>query len=197
MNFCSNCGAKVTFALPEGDTQMRHICTQCHRIHYQNPKIITGCIAHLEGKILLCRRAIAPGYGRWSIPAGYLENEETTQQGALRECSEEAGAQMSIKNLYTVINMPDIQEVYLLYRAELTSLHLKAGPESLEVGLFSEDELPWEELAFHQLTPILKAFYNDQRVASYPTRNLDIESKPMARTIPTMINNSSVSQLVS
>jgi len=148
MNFCSHCGQPVTLRIPVGDTLPRHVCDACGTIHYQNPKIVTGCIPEWEDRLLLCRRAIEPRRGLWTLPAGFMENGETTAEGAARETLEEALARVEIDRLYALFNIPHINQVYLMFRARLLDLEFAPGPESLEVALFREDEIPWQELAF-------------------------------------------------
>ena len=163
MNYCTQCGTHVELRIPEGDSHLRHVCPQCGEIHYQNPKVIVGCIAEWEQRILLCRRAIEPCYGLWTLPAGFMENGESTTQAALRETYEEACARVSIERLFALINIPHISQVHLFYRARLLDTNFGAGEESLETQLFSEDEIPWHELAFSSVDHCLKAFFGDRR----------------------------------
>jgi len=142
MKFCSECGSKVVLRIPEGDTLPRYICPNCHAIHYQNPKVIVGCIPEWENKILLCKRAIAPHRGKWTLPAGFMENHETLIQGATRETFEEANARVEIRKLYAIYSLPHISQVYVLFRAKLLDLDFSPGIESLEVRLFEEQEIP-------------------------------------------------------
>ena len=148
MNFCSNCGQKVSFRIPDGDTLPRFVCDACNIIHYQNPKMVVGCVPEWEDKILLCRRAIEPRYGLWTLPAGFLENNETAPAGAARETLEEANARVEVGELYSFISLPHISQVYAMFRARLLDLNYSAGSESLEVKLFTEDDVPWDHLAF-------------------------------------------------
>ena len=133
MNYCSHCGARVSLRIPDGDILPRYVCGHCHTIHYQNPKLVIGSIPQWEDKILLCRRAIEPCHGLWTLPAGFMENYETTAQAAARETSEEALAQVEIGNLYTLFNVPHINQVHLFFRARLLEPVFGAGVESLEV----------------------------------------------------------------
>jgi len=167
MNYCSHCGKPVVLRIPEGDSLPRHVCDACQTIHYQNPKIVVGCIPEWEDKILLCRRAIEPRYGFWTLPAGFMENCETTAQGALRETLEEANARVEIGKLYTLFNLPHISQVYMMFRGNLLDLDFKPGVESLEVALFSEQEIPWDELAFTTIRDTLKHYFSDRRSGSY------------------------------
>lgn len=134
--------------VPEGDTRERHVCGDCGWIHYVNPKIVVGAVVTQGEQILLCRRAIEPRHGFWTIPAGYMEERETSEAGAMREAKEEACADIRIDALLAVYNIPRISQVQLIYRATLASPDYSAGPESLEVKLFNWDDIPWDELAF-------------------------------------------------
>ena len=167
MNYCTQCGTHVELRIPEGDSHLRHVCPQCGEIHYQNPKVIVGCIAQWEQRILLCRRAIEPCYGLWTLPAGFMENGESTTQAALRETYEEACARVSIERLFALINIPHISQVHLFYRARLLDTNFGAGEESLETQLFSEDEIPWHELAFSSVDQCLKAYFRDRRTGRF------------------------------
>ncbi len=167
MKYCSNCGSPVRSLIPPGDTLPRHVCDACTTIHYQNPKIVVGCIPEWEDKILLCRRAIEPRHGLWTLPAGFLENHETTIEGAVRETLEEAHARVEIGMLYALYNIPHINQVYLLFRGRLLDLNYQPGAESLEVRLFDERQIPWDELAFRTIRETLKAYFNDRRGGAF------------------------------
>lgn len=179
MNFCSNCGARVIFRIPEGDTLPRHVCDSCQTIHYQNPRMIVGCIPEWEDRILLCRRAIEPRYGLWTVPAGFMENGETTAQGAARETLEEAQARVEVDSLYAIYNIPHINQVYILFRAKLLDLDFSAGTESLEVRLFEESEVPWQEIAFATVRNTLNHYFSDRREGAWRFHMGTIE--PMTR----------------
>ena len=159
MKFCSSCGATVTFRIPDGDNRARYVCDECQIIHYQNPNIVAGCIPEWEGRILLCKRAIEPRYGLWTLPAGFMENGETAEQAALRETCEEAGAHVEIADLFGIFSIPHISQVYLLYRGELCDGSYAPGQESLQCRLFDEHEVPWEKLAFPVMVETLKRYY--------------------------------------
>ncbi len=167
MNFCSHCGGPVVLTVPSGDTLPRYVCPACSTIHYQNPKMVVGAIPEWEDKILLCRRAIEPKHGLWTLPAGFMENHETTAEGAARETWEEANARVEIGDLYTVYNLPHISQVYLLFRAKLLSLDFGPGVESLEVALFDEATIPWDALAFRTVEATLKAYFADRRAGQF------------------------------
>lgn len=161
MKYCSVCASPVDLRIPEGDNLPRFVCNQCNTIHYQNPNIVAGCIPEWDGKLLLCRRAIEPRHGFWTLPAGYMENNETTIEAARRETVEEAGANVEVSNLFAVINLPHINQVYMMFRAQLHEPEYSAGTESLEVRLFEENEIPWGELAFPVIEQTLKRYYRD------------------------------------
>jgi len=164
MKYCSNCSGIVELLIPEGDSLPRYVCTICKIIHYQNPKMVVGCIPEWEDKILLCRRAIEPHRGWWTLPAGFMENNETLKQAAARETLEEANARVEIGDLYAVYSLPHISQVYLLFRARLLDLDFKPGIESLEVRLLSENEIPWEEMAFRVIHDPLKKYFKERKL---------------------------------
>ena len=164
MKYCSNCSATVELLIPEGDSLPRYVCTTCNIIHYQNPKMVVGCIPEWEDKILLCRRAIEPRLGWWTLPAGFMENNETLEQAAARETLEEANARVEIGNLYAIYSLPHISQVYLLFRARLLDLDFKPGIESLEVKLLSENEIPWEEMAFRVIHDPLMQYFKERKL---------------------------------
>lgn len=174
MKFCSQCGAGVELRIPDGDNLPRFICVQCETIHYQNPKIVTGCIAEWEDKILLCQRAIDPRSGLWTLPAGYMENRETTLQAAVRETREEANADVEITELYALFNIPHISQVYLIYRARLLNLEFHPGAESLDVKLFKEEDIPWENLAFAVIKETLQRYFTDKSANNFQLQVGDI-----------------------
>lgn len=168
MKFCSNCGAAVTLRVPPGDNLRRHVCDACHTIHYQNPRMVVGCIVESGDRILLCRRGIEPRHGLWTVPAGYMENGETTFQGALRETLEEANARVEIDSLYALYNIPHISQVYLLFRARLLDPDVSPGAETLEVRLFAEGEIPWDQIAFASVRNALVHYFEDRKQGRYP-----------------------------
>lgn len=174
MKFCSLCGSGVELRVPEGDNLPRYICDQCETIHYQNPKIVTGCIAEWEDKILLCKRAIEPRIGLWTLPAGFMENKETTQQAAMRETQEEANADVEIIHLYALYNIPHISQVYMIFRARLLNLDFKPGIESLEVQLFEEQDIPWDNIAFPVIRKTLQSYFEDRKQSVFPLQFDDI-----------------------
>jgi ADP-ribose pyrophosphatase YjhB (NUDIX family) len=167
MRFCSNCGAPVALRVPAGDSLPRYVCPACETIHYQNPKMVIGCIAEWEDRILLCRRAIEPRHGLWTLPAGFMENGETVAQAALRETLEEANARVELAAMYSVLSVPHVNQVHIFYRGRLLYLAFAPGTESLEVALFSEAEIPWKELAFRTISTTLRHYYGDRTAGAY------------------------------
>jgi ADP-ribose pyrophosphatase YjhB (NUDIX family) len=166
MKFCSECAHPVTVAIPEGDNRPRFVCTHCGTIHYQNPKMVIGSIPVWEQdgelKVLLCKRAIEPRYGYWTLPAGFMENGETTSAAAARETEEEAGANIELGNLFTLLNVVHVHQVHMFYLARLVDLDFAPGIESLDVQLFSEAEIPWADLAFPTIRTTLELFFADR-----------------------------------
>ena len=177
MNFCSNCGSAVALTVPPGDNRERHVCNDCDTVHYVNPRIVTGCLPIWEDQVLLCLRAIEPRRGYWTLPAGFMENGETIAAGAARETVEEANARVSDLELYTVFSLPHISQVYMFFRAQLSDLDFSSGEESLDVRLFKEDEIPWDNLAFPVITQSLQFYFEDRRLGDYPVRSREIEFK--------------------
>ncbi|MDH5473221.1 MAG: NUDIX hydrolase [Gammaproteobacteria bacterium] len=174
MNYCSHCGSSLIYTIPDGDSLHRHVCQQCDTIHYQNPKIITGTIPEWDNKILLCKRAIEPRHGLWTLPAGFMENNETTIEGALRESREEANADLSNLSLFCVFSIPHISQVYMIYRGDINNGHASPGAESLDVNFFNENTIPWSEMAFPVITETLKLYYKDKRNGIFKTHTGDI-----------------------
>lgn len=176
MNFCSHCGNNVRIAVPEGDNRPRHICDSCGTIHYQNPRIIAGCLPVYEDKVLLCKRAIEPRLGYWTLPAGFMENGESTEQAALRETYEEAFAEVEIQSLYTVTSILHVNQVQMFYLAHMPKPKFSASSESLEVALFSEDEIPWDDLAFQTIRNALEFYFEDRRLGEFPLRHVELSA---------------------
>lgn len=178
MKFCSRCGSPVSHKIPEGDNLPRFICDRCDTIHYQNPRIIAGCIPEWQNRILLCKRAIEPRYGLWTLPAGFMENGETTAQGAARESQEEANATLSNMSLFCMFSIPHISQVYVIYRAQLVDGHAHPGAESLETTLFDESSIPWHKMAFPVMTETLKLYYADRKSGQFTVHNGEIVRGP-------------------
>lgn len=162
MKFCSNCGAGVETRVPPGDNLPRQVCPRCGTIHYQNPKVVVGALAEWEDRILLCRRAIEPRRGFWTLPAGFMENEETTADAARRETIEEACARIEVGSLYTLIDVPHISQIHIVFRARLLDLDFAPGAESLEVALFREEDIPWDDIAFRSISMTLRHYFADR-----------------------------------
>jgi ADP-ribose pyrophosphatase YjhB (NUDIX family) len=162
MKYCSVCGASVELRIPPDDNRERHVCTSCGEIHYQNPKLIVGAIPVWQEQILLCRRAIEPRHGLWTLPAGFMENGETTTEAAIRETLEEANARIEIGDRYSMYSLPYINQVHLLFRAKLLDLDFSPGQESLEVKLVSEAEIPWDEIAFRPVRYSIEHYFAER-----------------------------------
>lgn len=167
MNYCSQCGASVEFLIPPGETLPRHVCPVCKTIHYLNPKLVVGSVVEWQGNILLCRRAIEPRHGFWTLPAGFMENGESTLQAAVRETVEEACARIEIDSLFALINLPHFNQVHLFYRGRLLDTDFGPGTESLETVLFAEADIPWDELAFRSVSQCLRAYFADRRAGHF------------------------------
>ena len=161
MNYCSDCGGRVSRRIPENDTLSRWICDECGTVHYQNPLIVVGCVAERNGKILLCKRAIEPRYGCWTVPAGFMELGETVAGCAARETLEEACATVELGHMFASVDVVDAGQVHLFFTGKLVSDY-GIGDESLEVGLFGEDEIPWDEIAFQSGKFALRKYIEDR-----------------------------------
>lgn len=158
MKFCSECASPVVLTLPEDDNRLRHVCQNCNTIHYQNPRLITGTLPVYQGRIMLCRRGIEPRLGLWTLPAGFMENGETLEQGALRETFEETRSEPTIKQLLSIVSLPHFNQVHCFYLAEMTTPDYQLTPESTEISLFSRHEIPWDELAFRTVKATLEHY---------------------------------------
>ena len=174
MKFCSDCGSPTEQRIPEGDSRLRSVCPACQVIHYVNPKMVLGTIPVWQDQVMLCRRAIEPRMGLWTLPAGFMELGESTANGALRETQEEAGADVELGPIFSVFDIPHVDQVHIFYLAQLKNLDYKAGPESLEVQLFKENEIPWDAIAFRTVTATLKFFFHDRRQGAMGVHTGDI-----------------------
>lgn len=174
IKFCTQCASPVSLRVPAGDTLPRHVCNQCGHIHYENPRIVVGCIATWEDQILLCRRAIEPRHGFWTLPAGFMENGETTAEAAARETLEEACAEVVIGAPFAMVNVAHINQVHLFYRGHLPAPEFGAGEESLETALFAEHAIPWDEIAFRSVSLCLKRFLEDRAKGHYGFHTADL-----------------------
>jgi len=179
MNYCSQCGHAVERRIPDGDHLPRDVCPSCSTIHYVNPKVIVGCVPEWEdGRVLMCRRAIEPRLGRWTFPAGFLELGETSGAGAAREAQEEADAEVEPGELFVVINVPYVSQVYLIHRARLKAPRFGPTIESSEVVLMREDEIPWDQIAFPTIWHGLKYFFADRASGHRGVHVLDLTVRP-------------------
>ena len=161
MNYCMNCGSRLSLGIPSGDDRPRHVCESCGAVHYQNPKMVVGTVSRYDGRILMCRRAIEPRLGLWTLPAGFMENNETVEQGAIRETLEETGAKATNLKPFAVFNLPFVSQVYLMFLADIPTGKFSAGHESLEVQLFGESEIPWQKIAFPVIEETIRRYLSD------------------------------------
>ncbi len=167
MNYCSNCGSPISLRTIDGDAIPRFECTSCDVIHYQNPKVVVGVLPYWEDKVLLCSRAIEPRKGYWNVPGGYLENKETLAEGASREAWEEAQITLENLKLHSVYSIPHISQIYMHFISPMPDLTFSPGIESLEVRLFREDEIPWDQIAFSSSKFTLKNYFQDLKSGSF------------------------------
>ena len=175
LKHCKNCGTAVVYRLPDdGDTRQRAVCPSCHTIHYENQLNVVGTVPHLGDKVLLCKRNIEPRWGKWTLPAGFMELDETTAQGATRETDEEAGAQVELQGLFSILNVARVGQVHLFYRAQLLSDQFNPGHETIEARLFTEAEIPWDEIAFKTVRETLERYFDDRRKGHYAVHQVDI-----------------------
>ena len=178
MKYCSSCGSEVELKVPEEDHLPRYCCVKCKTIHYQNPKIVTGTIPIMRDRVLLCKRAIHPRQGLWTLPAGFLENEETIAQGAFRETLEETKTKVKMGKLYAIFNIPQVSQIYILFFAEVMKEDFGETSESLEVKLFKNEEVPWQKLAFPFVPIVLKHYFEDRKNKQFDLKIETIERPP-------------------
>ncbi|MBP9713016.1 MAG: NUDIX hydrolase [Sterolibacterium sp.] len=178
MRFCSSCGAPVVWRIPAGDNVVRAVCDACDTIHYQNPKLVVGSLPVWEDKVLLCRRAIEPRRGYWTLPAGFMENGESLPEAAARETREEACAHIKLDEIYTLISVPHISQVHVIFRARLLDLNFAAGVETLEVGMFTEAQMPWDEIAFRTVAMTLRHFFADRNAGHFGFHRAELSPPP-------------------
>ena len=171
---CKACGGEAPYSIPADDNRERAICKVCGTIHYENPLNVVGTVPVWNDKVLLCRRNIEPRYGLWTLPAGFMELGETTEQGALRETVEEAGAKIELEGLFTVLNVVRVGQLHLYYRARLLDTTFDPGPETIEARLFREDEIAWDELAFRTVRRTLECWFADRRAGRFGIHCADI-----------------------
>ena len=185
MNFCSNCGSQnIGLKVPEGDNRPRFVCDDCGEIFYHNPKMVVGCVPRWKEKVLLCKRAIPPRYGYWTLPAGYMENQESAANGAAREAHEEALAKTRIGNVFTQFSIPHINQVYILFLAAMEPAEFGAGEESLDAALFAREEIPWDELAFPVMRKTLELYFEDADRGRFRTHSGEVWFPSGDRTRP-------------
>jgi len=174
INFCSACGGPTSLRIPAGDSLPRHVCDRCGTVHYRNPRLVVGSLPVWHEQVLLCRRAIEPRHGLWTLPAGFMENQETTAQAAQRETVEEACARIELGDMYTLINVPHVNQVHVIYLARLLDLDFAPGAETLEVALFNESEVPWDLIAFRTIGITLAHFFADRRLGRFAFHSDDV-----------------------
>jgi ADP-ribose pyrophosphatase YjhB (NUDIX family) len=178
MRFCSSCGAELELRVPAGDDRTRHCCTRCGEIHYVNPQVVVACIVAHEDQVLLCRRAIEPRMGYWSLPGGFMECGETTAAAAAREVLEEAGVQVRIDGFYAICEEPTVSQVYVIYRGRAHDRRIVPGPEIHDAAWYTENQIPWDLLTYPLMGEILTHFFADRMAArSFPVR---FSSRPAA-----------------
>lgn len=184
--FCAQCGGATHQIIPEGDHVKRDVCKKCEHIHYVNPKVIVGSLPVHGDKVLMCKRDIQPRLGYWTLPAGFMEANETTEQGAARETWEESEAKLKNMELYALFDLPYISQLYVMYRSELANDHFAPTNESSEVRLFSESEIPWDDIAFPIIVQVLRDYFNDRKTGVFkpqhhvwPQRPISAELKPV------------------
>jgi ADP-ribose pyrophosphatase YjhB (NUDIX family) len=173
---CRQCGASVVYRLPDdGDTKQRAICSACHTVHYENPLNVVGTVPMLGDKVLLCKRNIEPRKGKWTLPAGFMELDETTAEGAARETLEEAGAQFEMGPLFSLLNVRRVGQVHFFYRATLLNDQFDPGQETMEARLFAEEDIPWDELSFRTVRETLLRYFADRRAGQFGIHCVDVE----------------------
>jgi len=184
MKYCSQCGQPVEVRVPAGDNLPRHVCPACQTIHYQNPKLVVGCVPEFEGRILLCNRAIEPRRGFWTVPAGFMENGETLAEAAARESREEALAQVTIGSLLAIVNVVHAHQVHVMYRATLATPSFGAGHESLAVALYRPEDIPWAEIAFPSVEFALRRYLEDRARGVEALHTTDFDRPAWRRQTP-------------
>lgn len=167
LNYCSACGKAVSLRIPAGDALPRAVCDACGTIHYRNPKLVVGALPAWNDSVLLCRRAIEPRQGKWTLPAGFMENRETVAQAAVRETLEEANARVALGEMFTLLSVPHISQVHVIYLAQLLDLDFSPGEETLETTLFREEDIPWEEIAFRTIAVTLRHYFADRKAGRF------------------------------
>lgn len=175
IKYCPICGSTVSYEIPEGDDRFRHVCHICGNIQYENPKMVVGCIPEWGDRILFCRRDIEPQKGKWTLPAGFMENNETAADGAQRETWEEAGSRVRIIAPYRLYDLPFVSQVYLMFRAQMLNADFQTTMESSEVRLIKEEDVPWEEMAFPVIRETLQCYFDDRKRGRFEFLNLELK----------------------
>jgi ADP-ribose pyrophosphatase YjhB (NUDIX family) len=179
-SYCSACGHAISRRVPQGDSRERDCCDACGAIHYLNPRPVVGTIPVSGEYILLCKRAIEPRYGYWTLPAGFMEVGETAAQGAQRETIEEARANVRMGPLFSLIDVPGVEQIHIFYRAQLLDHDFGPGTESLDVRLFLESDIPWEQIAFRTVATTLQLFFEDRARGSFGTHTRELAPRPLS-----------------
>lgn len=192
MKYCYHCAGPITHHIPPGDDKHRDCCLKCDVVFYQNPNNIVGTLPIYGDRVLLCKRAIEPRKGKWTLPAGFMENGETTLAGAIRETAEEAKAHVLPQDcqLYTLFNLPYINQVYWFFLATMQDPIFAAGDESLEVALFEEHEVPWDEIAFTVVKITLQQYFEDRKNALFPVRLFDLDYSSERHLLTSLVSDS-------
>lgn len=180
IRFCHSCGNPTKQVIPDGEEKIRAVCTVCSKIHYENPKMVVGCLVEHNDKVLLCRRKIEPSYGLWTLPAGFLEIGESAAEGAARETLEEACAEVEVLSPFAQLDIPRIGQSYIIFRARLKTPHFSPGPESLECKLFALDDIPFDSLAFSSIIVTLKMYIEDIASGALKFHYCTINKRPGA-----------------
>lgn len=173
--FCSQCGHPLSREIPPDDNRIRDLCKHCGAVHYQNPRNVVGVVPIWNDQVLLCRRAIEPRYGKWTLPAGFMELGETTEQGAARENQEESGARIRVQSLFTIVDVPSVNQVHLYYLAKVLGPHLDPGSETLEAAFFKLEAIPWQELSFRSVSTTLEHYVQDRASGVFTTHHYAID----------------------
>ena len=174
IKFCTACGSPTEPKIPPDDDHVRFVCTNCGMVHYSNPKMVVGCISQLNGQVLLCKRNIEPRKGKWTLPAGYLENGESVQDGAARETREETRANVQIIEPYRLFNIVFVDQIYFMFRADLNSEKFGPTNESTDVRLFDEKDIPWDNIAFEVIKQTLEHYFLDRKKGKFSFKIFDL-----------------------
>lgn len=178
IKFCQWCGGPTKHEIPDGEERTRAVCTLCGEIAYQNPKMVVGCLIEHDNKVLLCKRNIQPSYGLWTLPAGYMEIGESAIEGAIRETSEEAGAEVEILSPFAQLDIPLIGQTYIIFLAKMKTPHFSPGPESIECRLFPLDDIPFDSLAFSSMLVTLELYIEDMKAGEHRFHYGTINKRP-------------------